>query len=85
MRRNARGRHALSQETRKQSSFSLLLLDTPVMPLSLLLTTLYVRITIELDSISKRFITRLCNKRAIVHEATVYHSNQSSVGVMTSA
>ena len=56
-----------------------------IMPLSLLLTTCYARLTIELDSICKQFITRLHNKRGIVHKGTVYHSNRSSVGVMTSA
>ena len=35
------------------------------MPLSLLLTVYYARITIELNSICKQFITRLCNKRTL--------------------
>ena len=56
-----------------------------MMPLSLLLTTYYARITIELGSIYKQFIARLQNKRAIVCEAAVYHSDRSSVGIMTSA
>ena len=55
------------------------------MSLSPLLTTYYARITIELNSICKRFITQLSNKRAIVREGAVYRSNRSSVGMMTSA
>ena len=82
MYRNSHGRHAMSQETSKQSSFSLFCL---IMPLSILLTTEYVRITIELNPISKRFITQLRNKHTIVREGTVHHSNRSTVGVMTSA
>ena len=77
---NTHGRHAKSPKTNNR----LLVLFHLVMPLLLLLTMNYTRITIQLDCITKQFITRLCNQRAIVREETVYHSNRSSVGVMTS-
>ena len=78
---NARGRHTKSPKTNKKLSFSTLSLENAF------ITTInknYTRITIQLYSITKQFITRLCNYCTIVHKGTVYHSNWSSVGVMTS-
>ena len=58
MRMNARGRHAKSP---KPTSNHLSVLFHLVMPLSLLLTTNYTRITVQFHSITKRFIIRLHN------------------------
>ena len=51
MHRNARSHHTMSQETSKQSPFSLLF--HLIMSSLLLLKTHYARITIELDPIFK--------------------------------
>ena len=72
MRMNARSRHASHKKPTRLVLFHL------IMPLLLLLTTNYKRITIQLDSITKWFITCLSNKCAIVCKGTVYHSNWSS-------